>query len=1289
MSTCFLSSVLQHLIWRPTRVVILLLLSSFVLASPVPSSFVQAAPVPPALISPANGTTADVTNYPPVAIPYFEWSSVPGATAYNLQISSDIAFTTVAVNITTPHTQFTPTNESLSDGLWYWRVRVSAPTASDFQSASFSFTKQWASGSNRPVLTSPSEGASLEFYDATVFTWQPVTGTASYIFQIAATPSGFSSPTFSETTRAFSDRPPAKLANGTYYWRVVPVDAWGRNGTPSAVRSFVATYNQIPVQLQPVDGSSPTFTPTFSWTAVRGAQFYRLQYSTDPSFNANVTVIDTNNTTYTPTTTLPNDVNYWWRVRAFSGNSVGDWSPSWSFTKKWYLQTTLLTPTNNSQYVSEPFFSWTPVPGARAYQIDVSRYVTFSPMEFSDTTVNPFYVRPNQSWEALPAPYTWYWRVTPIDGSGNVGLASAPFSFVNPPTPPLVPRLEYPFFYYAPVSSLSVSPQVGFRPREDRTVPVPNFMWHRLFTTSTPITEVVAYRLQVSTDPLFWSVNWSYDTENQSASPTSTSQFTPTPGGIYYWRVRPLDGVNGNTIGNWSQVWQTRIDPNLLTNATSGMVKLLRPTYKYEMGSEVVETTPMFEWLPTTGADSYDIEISTGDGADFGTHIVASANVPYPVYTPPTRLVYDGNMPYGTFYWRVRARQGVATLATSDTWRFQIAAQSHWKEPRTVGGNRLKIAADPVGDMTDTTYNLQDLYAAQAKDYWYFGFKATPSQTVTLGLYLDLDHVNDSGATSDARGFHVTTVPAHRPEYAIYFAAPSGSFSADYTVIYPWSNGAWGTPQSLSSIGGLFSYNPIDNYVEIGVPNTSIGMGVTTGSIALSLFSVPAAGGHAQDTVPSDPNVNYGVPDFTPGVTSILSRFASVSERLTMELPPSNTSLNDPVDFSYVPPFEWQTSVDASWVGYQLEVHRDAQYTSPVLQYSVCCSTLIPPDFTNNTGDLWGDNTYYWRVQPIYNAPNNPHGAWSYPTAFDRKGFVLESLSLNPTGHMTTTITLATPTFVWDMVEGAQSYDLQVDDDPGFNSINVSANTTQTSFTPPGTLDERQYYWRVRAVRSGSTNDWSPSKSFVLGLPQPTGLTPSGAVVHRAPTFCWDTLIATSGGSPVLAAWKYRIQVSNNDPTFSSIYDQIDTEQSCWTPIKGYVEGTLYWRVAMMDGQGRLGSYTPAVTITKQYPTTTLVSPSSGSMSSSTPIFIWTPVDGAAQYRLQVSTSDIFSTIYHEVTTKGTRYLPPKVFASQSYYWRVAMVDQDGIVGPYNTATIIVGGLTGGNNLYLPFIRKP
>lgn len=1220
----------------------------------------------PTLAAPAEGLTTTVANYPPLGIPEFRWNAVSGATMYRIQVSTNVGFTDLIENETTPNLTYTPINANdFADTVFYWRVRVESPSPAGNYSIARSFTKSWASG-NAPALIAPANAATVDFYDAPTFSWSPVTGAARYEVQIYTNPGGWGGNLpYSEVTLATSHQPKSKLLNGVYYWRVVPKDAFNRNGTPSAERSFVAGYNFVPTLLEPAHNSTPTFTPTFRWTAVRGAQFYILQYTTDHTFSSSVTEVDTRNTSYTPITTLSNDQNYYWRVRAVSGDSESAFSAAWTFKKQWYIKPTLLTPTNGYQHVRFPFFSWTPVPGAKEYFVELNHNTTFPPATKIDSgnTDNTFYSP--EDYDNITNDF--YWRVTPIDGTERVGQVSDVY-YYRGYSDSLAPHQVYPLYYYPP-DFYSGYPTVTTNPHEDRTVPYPIFVWHRVLLPPGDPDQgneyAEAYRLEVSTSPIFEVTNWTVDTENTSATPSSAHPFDPLSNTDYYWRVCAL--VSGNCAmdgGNavWSQVWRTRFDPSLGLAATSGAAApvALRPTE----GFELTESTPLLEWFPVTGATSYDVQIAR-DGA-FNS-IADSATVANPAYTPVDALARRklSNLNFGVYFWRVR-------VSPAGTWsaprRFQVAAQSQWQLTRTLGNtaNRLHIGSDLSGELADNDYDISYLYGAQDVSYWYFGFNVPTAPTKNVGyyLYLDVDHVNGSGATSDPRGYSLTTISAFRPEYALYIKQESGNFQVDRIYLYKWNGTSWNSPSLFDQIGGSLFFDNVSGYVELQIPNTLIGYQDTTGSFAVSLISLEYCAsapctGQPQDSVPADPNA--------PGGAEI-SRFSNISERVNLIMPYHTAGGADPTKLASVPPFLWDWPIRSPYAGTNMVVHTDPNFTSEIATYTLSSSTPYWARTYHAWGDdLNGDNTYYWRVQPRYRVNNDFYlGAWSQGWSFKREGFVAKNLQ--------TSVTFSTPTFSWDRVEGAEAYQLNVSANSGFSSLEINTTTRETSYTDDEMLPQGTYYWRVRVHRNnGVFNAWSATKTFTLTLPKPSGLSPAnGTVVSRAPTLSWNPLLAYSGGNPVLAAWKYRVQVSKNS-AFSPIFDSVDTEQRSWTPDEGYDDGTYYWRVSMLDGSGNFSNVSPAQTFTKQYPVTTLVQPVNGSHRDGTPTFIWNPVNGAARYKLEISLVSNFATLEDSVITNNTRYTPTEKYPDgETYYWRVAMYDVSGKIGPFTGATVII-----------------
>ena len=65
-------------------------------------------------------------------------------------------------------------------------------------------------------------------------------------------------------------------------------------------------------------------------------------------------------------------------------------------------------------------------------------------------------------------------------------------------------------------------------------------------------------------------------------------------------------------------------------------------------------------------------------------------------------------------------------------------------------------------------------------------------------------------------------------------------------------------------------------------------------------------------------------------------------------------------------------------------------------------------------------------------------------------------------------------------------------------------------------------------------------------------------------------------------------------------WDTVDTEQSCWTPTKGYYDGAHWWRVAMIDGQGKIGAYSDPAVFHKAYPQPPLTGPEPGAVTPAT-----------------------------------------------------------------------------------------
>jgi hypothetical protein len=248
-----------------------------------------------------------------------------------------------------------------------------------------------------------------------------------------------------------------------------------------------------------------------------------------------------------------------------------------------------------------------------------------------------------------------------------------------------------------------------------------------------------------------------------------------------------------------------------------------------------------------------------------------------------------------------------------------------------------KKASDKAEDISAFELDLKGLYITSDSKNWSMGFDVTPvtdtwkrSIDVNYGLYIDT--IPAAGATTDPKGNRITSAPANRPEYAIYFHHVSvdwgvGSdgkvWSNNNTVqnatFYSWFGGSWtevtmtedlpynstvgigptagshitktadgqsfvshnGEEYRLNSNNTIF-YNVSGEYVALdmikGIQKFTSDfvefsmpreMIANAQSFSTILFTTGNNVSHAQDSVPSDAAVVFEDPAWDAGITTL------------------------------------------------------------------------------------------------------------------------------------------------------------------------------------------------------------------------------------------------------------------------------------------------------------------------------------------------------------------------------------------------------------------------------------
>ncbi|WP_344044885.1 Ig-like domain repeat protein [Nocardioides panacihumi] len=370
---------------------------------------------------------------------HFEWTPVPGATSYAVQVANngtDFGASNLKVTASIGSSSFTP-NIQLAPGTYWWRVSTNFANGvvSDWTDPA-AIT---VSALPEPTLRYPADGQTIT---GVRLDWDPVPGAASYDIRVSKD-ADFKTIYDSKTgIQATSYSPPTTYHNGSWYWQVRPLDATGNGPTFDQLlaahlpRSFVKNWTEQPQPQWPLDGADLTDAQPlyYQWAPVKLATYYRLDVSTTPNFAVDTyQSCTTVHTTFVPGSTLDTgcfprqDGTNWWRVVAFDSPRTSpevstqfSVAPTRAFSYS-FSRPNLLGPLSGT--VDVPTLRWDPVPMAETYQ------VTISPTDANGT--------PAQTWTTDATSFTpptllkaasYRWDVRIVTASGSVGVGLAPGS---------------------------------------------------------------------------------------------------------------------------------------------------------------------------------------------------------------------------------------------------------------------------------------------------------------------------------------------------------------------------------------------------------------------------------------------------------------------------------------------------------------------------------------------------------------------------------------------------------------------------------------------------------------------------------------------------------------------------------------------------------------------------------------------------------------------------------------------------------------------------------------------
>ena len=551
-------------------------------------SFVLNGPGTPTLTYPYNNSTTSYDS------PTFSWDEVLDADTYQIQISTDKNFVSLA-HAASGILYGDYWGATLDDAVYYWRVQ-----AVNIYGVGGKWSKPWRItvdlfGPVSPVLKSPADGKGTTDTTPT-FSWKAAKDSRWSWLQISDSPE-FTSVLYEYSYLYTSTKltlPESYALNyGLYYWRVSSADDYYNWGNWSQPFSFSVTIQTVPVN----GAETKDTTPLFKWQKVKDAEEYQFQLSTDEYFISPIITESTTKPQFTPAAPL-NDGIYYWRVGVDTGAGFDTWMPGWKIVIAPGRpgKPTLLGPANRQlTNLLSATFEWTPVTDGDTFQLQIDDNPKFENLD-QDILLDP-----NQtSYTAYPlAEGVNYWRVRAYNSAGAAGPWSARWQLVVDSIPPETPAI--------------VGPATGARVTNKKL----KLEWAKVLDADR-------YEVQLDTDPAFPLPPIDVGRKPYYKLPNTIGQ------NVYYWRVRTLDKA-GNA-SRWSDPWIF----HLVAGNTVLPLSALDPNLQFvEAESAAVQQAGVWTGISSTQASGGQYLLSSGAANEallltFSGTQVAVGYVPHP-----------------------------------------------------------------------------------------------------------------------------------------------------------------------------------------------------------------------------------------------------------------------------------------------------------------------------------------------------------------------------------------------------------------------------------------------------------------------------------------------------------------------------------------------------------------------------------------------------------------------------------------------------------------------------------
>jgi photosystem II stability/assembly factor-like uncharacterized protein len=234
--------------------------------------------------------------------------------------------------------------------------------------------------------------------------------------------------------------------------------------------------------------------------------------------------------------------------------------------------------------------------------------------------------------------------------------------------------------------------------------------------------------------------------------------------------------------------------------------------------------------------------------------------------------------------------------------------------------------------------------------------------------------------------------------------------------------------------------------------------------------------------------------------------------------------------------------------GGTIVAYNDEAFTSPMATIRHANSDLTAVKIN----DLLFGTQYYWRMRAKHSLDISE---WSGARSFNTRATVaLDKPSDNSTDQVLDQL------LQWkNQFSSEVTYEIQVDDDPAYGSP-VFLSTDEVSVNAEFLKFGVEYNWRVRVLDAFDVSDWTESWTFTtINTVELTSPADAETDVKLSPLLTWDAQTGIEG---------YQVLVATNNSFTAPLVDAIVpvTESSFIVPVVLDKDALYYWRVRAVNG---------------------------------------------------------------------------------------------------------------------------